>query len=254
MVSISNDGQQPTNGNHQNGVILASTNGMENKTRFLILYASQTGNALDAAERVGREAEHRGCPSVVLSMDEFDASSLPYEGTVIFIVSTTGQGDTPDSMKVFWKFLLQRTLSQQWLKGVHYAVFGLGDSGYQKFNKLDKRLSDLGAEPLIERGLGDDQHPSGYEGALDDWLSSLWKVLKKNPNILLREIYVDPAAETLDRPKYKVIYHDADSVQSEFVTAPELESIELQIERARSMCPGKFGRNKHRPHCFLQMV
>lgn len=27
--------------------------------------------------------------------------------------------------------------------------------------KLDKRLSDLGATALIERGLGDDQHPSG---------------------------------------------------------------------------------------------
>lgn len=28
--------------------------------------------------------------------------------------------------------------------------------------KLDKRLLDLGATPIIERGLGDDQHPSGY--------------------------------------------------------------------------------------------
>ena len=29
--------------------------------------------------------------------------------------------------------------------------------------KLDKRLSDLGGTPIIERGLGDDQHPSGYD-------------------------------------------------------------------------------------------
>lgn len=29
--------------------------------------------------------------------------------------------------------------------------------------KLDKRLLDLGAEPIIEKGLGDDQHPSGYD-------------------------------------------------------------------------------------------
>jgi hypothetical protein len=28
--------------------------------------------------------------------------------------------------------------------------------------KLDKRLSDLGAHPIVERGLGDDQHRSGY--------------------------------------------------------------------------------------------
>lgn len=29
--------------------------------------------------------------------------------------------------------------------------------------KLDRRLSDLGATAVIERGLGDDQHPSGYD-------------------------------------------------------------------------------------------
>ncbi|KAL0410084.1 UNVERIFIED_CONTAM: Uridine nucleosidase 1 [Sesamum latifolium] len=99
--------------------------------QLLILYASQTGNAMDAAERLGREAERRGCPSVsVLSIDEFQPIELPNKEAVIFIVSTTGQGDNPDSMKFVAK-------------------------------KLDKRLSDLGATAIIERGLGDDQHPSG---------------------------------------------------------------------------------------------
>ncbi|CAN1731339.1 NADPH-dependent diflavin oxidoreductase 1 [Linum perenne] len=72
-------------------------------------------------------------------------------------------------MKAFWRFLLQKNLRKSWLQGVHYAVFGLGDSGYQKFNllqfvgkKLDRRLYDLGASVIVERGLGDDQHPSGY--------------------------------------------------------------------------------------------
>ncbi|KFK23795.1 hypothetical protein AALP_AAs66779U000100, partial [Arabis alpina] len=39
--------------------------------------------------------------------------------------------------------------------------------------KLDKRLSDLGATTIIEKGLGDDQHPSGYEGTLDPWMLSV---------------------------------------------------------------------------------
>jgi sulfite reductase alpha subunit-like flavoprotein len=44
--------------------------------RLLVLYASQTGNAMDAAERVGREAERGGCPVVeALSMDSFDPVS-----------------------------------------------------------------------------------------------------------------------------------------------------------------------------------
>ncbi|KAF9604811.1 hypothetical protein IFM89_010352 [Coptis chinensis] len=198
---------------------------MENNTRFLILYASQTGNALDAAERVWREAEHRGCPAaVVLSMDDFPwykffiFTTLPNEEAVVFVVSTTGQGDIPDSMKIFWRFLLQKNLSQNWLKGVRYAVFGLGDSGYQKINfaakKVDKRLSDLGGTPIIERSLGDDQHPLGYEGALDPWLSSLWRILNQmSPRVFVRGIAdVDSATEILVHPKFQVIYHEADNL------------------------------------------
>lgn len=29
--------------------------------------------------------------------------------------------------------------------------------------KLDKRLLDLGATAIVEKGLGDDQHPAGYD-------------------------------------------------------------------------------------------
>lgn len=32
--------------------------------------------------------------------------------------------------------------------------------------KLDKRLMDLGGTAILERGLGDDQHPSGYDYGL----------------------------------------------------------------------------------------
>ncbi|KAL0433904.1 UNVERIFIED_CONTAM: NADPH-dependent diflavin oxidoreductase 1 [Sesamum latifolium] len=100
-------------------------------------------------------------------------------------------------MKGFWRFLLQKNLTREWLKGVHYAVFGLGDSSYQKYNfvakKLDKRLSDLGATAIIERGLG--------------MISTL----------------------------------------------QELKYLEMQLERARSMTPGKFSGND-RPDCFLRMT
>ncbi|KAF3646020.1 putative HEAT repeat-containing protein 5B-like isoform X1 [Capsicum annuum] len=81
---------------------------VEEKTKnLLILYASKTGNAIDAVERLAREAERRGCPILLISINDFDPSSLPEQEIIIFVVSTTGQ--------------------------------------------------------VVERGLGDDQHPSGYE-------------------------------------------------------------------------------------------
>ncbi|KAL2551812.1 NADPH-dependent diflavin oxidoreductase 1 [Forsythia ovata] len=232
----------------------------EKNNKLLILYASQTGNAMDAAERLSREAERSDCPAVsVRSMDEFQPSDLPNEDTVIFVVSTTGQGETPDSMKGFWRFLLQRNLSREWLKRVHYAVFGLGDSSYQKYNfvakKLDKRLLDLGATSIIERGLGDDQHPSGYEGDLDPWMSSLWNMLyQKNPKLLPKgPDFVTSEVTSIDQPKIQIIYHDVDEEQPQLSTSMDLKCLEMQIERARSMTPGKYSA-KNRPGCFLKMT
>jgi sulfite reductase alpha subunit-like flavoprotein len=52
-----------------------------------------------------------------------------------------------------------------------------------KFNfpakKLHKRLIQLGATPIVDRGDGDDQHYLGVDGALDPWLDKWWKVVLK---------------------------------------------------------------------------
>ncbi|CAO2171358.1 unnamed protein product [Urochloa humidicola] len=225
--------------------------------RLLVLYASQTGNAMDAAERIGREAERGGCPAVdVLSMDSFDPTRLPSERFVVFVVSTTGQGDPPDSMKGFWRHLLRKDLGAQWLEGVHHAVFGLGDSGYQKYNfaakKLDRRLSHLGAEQVVEIGLGDDQHPSGYEGGLDPWLMSLWKSLNEtNPLLLPRVSDInDPNSSTLGNPKVHVIYYSSTEVPQDSILS---EPTKL-INRARSMSPALQFHDDGGPPYMLQMV
>ncbi|PUZ74721.1 hypothetical protein GQ55_1G088300 [Panicum hallii var. hallii] len=225
--------------------------------RLLVLYASQTGNAMDAAERVGREAERGGCTAVdVLSMDGFDPSRLPSERFVVFVVSTTGQGDPPDSMKGFWRYLLRKDLGAQWLEGVRHAVFGLGDSGYQKYNfaakKLDRRLSHLGAEQVIEIGLGDDQHPSGYEGALDPWLLSLWKSLNETNQSLLPRVsdINDPNLSTLGDPKVHVIYYSSNEVPQDSI----LSDPNKIINSARTMSPALQFHDDGGPPYMLQMV
>jgi len=145
----------------------------------------------DVAERIGREAGRRGFSPHVCALDEYKIEKLPSEKLAVFVAATTGDGDAPDNMKVrcvahvltcgnicdrhghpaqgFWRFLLQRNLPKTALDKLAFSVFGLGDSGYAKFNatarKLQQRLLQLGASEFCSRGLGDDQsEPLGMDG------------------------------------------------------------------------------------------
>ncbi|KAL5071793.1 hypothetical protein RYX36_022680 [Vicia faba] len=200
---------------------------MQHQHRLLILYATQTGNALDAAERLAREAERRSCPNKLLSLHDYDPNLLPQEEDIIFVVSTTGQGDSPDSMKKY-NFVAK---------------------------KLDKRLIDLGGTTILERGFGDDQHPSGYEGTLDPWMSSLWRMLNtikpeflpNGPDVVIQDTVL------IDQPKVQITYHNIENIESHFSTASDFTSPDI-LRSARSMHPGNSSSDKSgHPDCFLKM-
>lgn len=54
------------------------------------------------------------------------------DSACVFVCATTGQGDPPDNMKQFWRFLLRRNLPRDSLIHFKYGVIGLGDSTYLK--------------------------------------------------------------------------------------------------------------------------
>lgn len=68
-------------------------------------------------------------------------------------------------MKGLWTMLLRSDLPSDLFEDMDCAVFGLGDSSYEKFcwaaKKLSRRLQSLGAREIVERGEADDQHPKG---------------------------------------------------------------------------------------------
>ncbi|XP_004390725.1 NADPH-dependent diflavin oxidoreductase 1 isoform X2 [Trichechus manatus latirostris] len=154
--------------------------------RLLVLFGSQTGTAEDMAERLGREARRRRLDCRVLALDSYPVVNLINESLVIFVCATTGQGDPPDNMKNFWRFLFRKNLPPTSLCQMDFAVLGLGDSSYAKFNfvakKLHRRLLQLGGCALLPACLGDDQHELGPDAAIDPWLHDLWgKVLGLYP-------------------------------------------------------------------------
>ncbi|XP_063000895.1 NADPH-dependent diflavin oxidoreductase 1 isoform X2 [Elgaria multicarinata webbii] len=154
--------------------------------KILILFGSQTGTAEDTAERIGREAKRRHFQCRIEALDSYNVATLIQEPLVVFVCATTGQGDPPDNMKNFWRFLFRKSLPPTSLCQMDYAVLGLGDSSYPKFNfiakKLHKRLLQLGGCPVVPVALGDDQHDLGPDAVTDPWLLDLWeKVLALYP-------------------------------------------------------------------------
>ncbi|WRT65231.1 NADPH-dependent diflavin oxidoreductase 1 [Kwoniella shivajii] len=140
----------------------------------LILYASETGNAQDTAERVARSFRAQGRKVTCQSMDTFPISSLIHVPLLILITSTHGRGDPPPAMLPLWNALLRSNLPEDILEDVHFSLFGLGDSSYERFcyagKILARRMEGLGANKLSEYGWGDERSPNGIEDAFLPWL------------------------------------------------------------------------------------
>lgn len=130
-----------------------------------VAYASQTGFALELAERTATALRDAGCGVRLLDIATLDAASLA--GTrCLFIVSTTGEGDPPDHALGF----AGRTLGQDIdLRGTQYAVLALGDREYARYcafgHQLDDWLRHRGARPLFDLVEVDNADP----GALRHW-------------------------------------------------------------------------------------
>uniref|UniRef100_A0AAY5L430 NADPH-dependent diflavin oxidoreductase 1 n=1 Tax=Esox lucius TaxID=8010 RepID=A0AAY5L430_ESOLU len=127
---------------------------------LLILYGSQTGTAQDTAERIGRQAQRRRMQVRVEALDIYNVANLISETLVVFVCSTTGQGDPPDNMKNFWRFVFRKSLPAGSLCRLDYAVLGLGDSSYPSLTFVS----------------------NSADGVIDPWITSFWeKVLSLYP-------------------------------------------------------------------------
>ncbi|KAJ7352489.1 riboflavin synthase domain-like protein [Mycena albidolilacea] len=153
----------------------------DSERSVLILYATETGTAQDVAERLARQCRRIHLTCRVLSTDKYSLSDLISEPLVLFVISTTGSGAEPRSMTLMWKTLLRSDLPPDLFDDLSFAVFGLGDTAYEKFcwpaKKLCRRLLSLGATEICDRGEGDDQDPLGIDGALGSWMDKIMQAL-----------------------------------------------------------------------------
>lgn len=149
---------------------------------FTILYGSQTGQAQAIAEEIHENSSQNGLETKLFCLSQTEKKfSLEREAVVVFVVSTTGEGDPPDTMLKFMRRLKKKTLPSDHLKNCQYALLALGDSNYTNFcnngKTLDKRLQDLGAKHFYDTGHADDA--VGLELVVEPWIDGLWDAVKK---------------------------------------------------------------------------
>eukprot|EP01063_Lacrimia_lanifica_P003889 TRINITY_DN12154_c0_g1_i1.p1 TRINITY_DN12154_c0_g1~~TRINITY_DN12154_c0_g1_i1.p1 ORF type:complete len:602 (+),score=188.04 TRINITY_DN12154_c0_g1_i1:72-1877(+) len=177
--------------------------------RLPVLYGSQTGTAEDVAWVVARRLVALGFDGVgVGSIDSYGMDRLRQARHVVFVVSTTGQGDPPDNMTAVWQQLRMRKCEP--LCGLHFSVLGLGDSSYEKYNYIGKmlhnRLSQLGGVAHLDKGMCDDQDVNGLDDALEPWMERMAAALKAAPHSLSCTVGRPEAAASL---RYTVTIGDA---------------------------------------------
>lgn len=151
--------------------------------KLRVFFGSQTGTAEEVAYDLARETARRMIEVEVSALDSFDLTEIISVELAVFIVATTGNGEPTDNMMKFWKAIMNRNLPANTFETMTFAVFGLGDSTYENFNvvarKLSVRLKQLGAEELIPKGLGDDMHDFSYEAEFHPWCEKLWLSLNR---------------------------------------------------------------------------
>lgn len=145
---------------------LAPVRGAIAADALLVAYASQTGFAEQIARRSAQALQAAGLPVHLANLAEMGGSALQGFRQALFVVSTTGEGDAPDSVAGFARRTLAGDLP---LTGLSYGVLALGDSSYQRYCAFGQSLANWlhrqGAEPLFDPILVDD----GDEGALRHW-------------------------------------------------------------------------------------
>ncbi|KAM4566352.1 S-adenosyl-L-methionine-dependent tRNA 4-demethylwyosine synthase TYW1 [Odontesthes bonariensis] len=154
-----------------------------------IFFGSQTGTAKGFADELSEEVKALGIPAEVVDMKDYDPDDrLAEEGVsksvCVFLVATYTDGQPTENAEWFCKWLEEASTDfrygKTYLKGLRYALFGLGNSVYiGHYNtvgrNVDKWLWMLSAARIMTRGEGDCNVVKSRNGSVQADFQA-WKV------------------------------------------------------------------------------
>ncbi|WP_394538059.1 sulfite reductase flavoprotein subunit alpha [Lysobacter enzymogenes] len=133
---------------------------------WLVAFASQTGFAEQLARRSWQALRDAGLNADLAVLGTLDAAQLAHYRRALFVVSTTGEGDAPDSAAAFVRKAMGAATP---LPQLGFGVLALGDREYVEYcafgHRLDHWLRHAGAQPLFDLVEVD----NGDAGALRHW-------------------------------------------------------------------------------------
>ena len=145
---------------------------------WLIGFASQSGFAEQLAWQTAGQLQAAGLPVKVQPLGSVSQHDLSQSQHALFVVSTFGDGEAPDSARGFERSVLGQDLS---LKGLNYSVLALGDRQYEHFCGFARRLhfwlTHQGGTPLFAPVEVD----SGDSEALLMWQQQLGQITGQAP-------------------------------------------------------------------------
>ncbi|MDK1376790.1 MULTISPECIES: sulfite reductase flavoprotein subunit alpha [unclassified Sinorhizobium] len=144
--------------------------------RLVIGFGSETGNARRLAERLALDPEFAQFNPSANPLAEFDLASFDHQDRLVIISSSFGDGEPPANAEGFQ----ERLKSASDMRGLRYAIFGIGDVAYPNFcgftKGLDAALQEIGASPFVNRVDAD----TDFDAFFEIWRSVLLAVLQGN--------------------------------------------------------------------------
>ena len=192
---------QPADGplSHTRSIVQAMAAADKN---CVIFFGSQTGTAEDYATRLAKEGASRySLRTMLADLEDYDfddLESVPDNHVIILVLATYGEGDPTDNSEAFYAFITERADDEDVtvsLSNLNYAVFGLGNSSYEKYNavmrRIDGALRKMRANSLCPAGEGDDG-----EGSIEDdfltWKEVMWGEVARVMGLKERVVKYEP--------------------------------------------------------------
>ena len=154
-----------------------------NKPNVMVYYATETGNSKALSLQVMKAVKAAGYKVKNSAVNRVKAKDIKKDVIAIFLCSTHGEGDPPETAIEFFNDVKAATDGS--IDGLQYAVLGLGDSSYEIFcgfaTDLDKELQRLGGKAFQENALFDVDYASHTQGWIEQTVKNMDTLVGAEP-------------------------------------------------------------------------